>query len=615
MNLLEKARSLQIPVEDTSSISHYIKIAKSYSDSENIWKAVIVLSLLYEKTNDEILILNLSNEIFNKEGNYVFKIHTEKGIRNSIWGVREWKYWYPGLIEACIKFPCGWIPKMLFFWYDICSEEARTIQQESSFIERLKEFYLDDVDMQKDYYFLLLEEVLWVDRRKEATYEKILVAVMRKVILYEDARDWLMAFWIYKMYTGDKKAVEVSAKYIAVLGLDIEQEYKRFTTDPIWPWLKGPTLKERYVAASSKLAGLLTGEAVSGTPMDFIPIITFAQQRNDVETASLYLWYACRNHDMPALFERMKELCGGFPVSDEFQRLPKASRIDWFESRIAKLTRAKNKKEPLTPKELGLLREVYSVNPFNPRIVETLFKAGLIGGNKDFRQMYEFSISKITSKYTLNSLLVGCVIYRKNRHAAKCLLKRMYDLGYGSVLLNVANTIIAKFRKNDLLLVESVGQILKVYEQYMLRGEPNMLSYQSIKNWYKKFNRSAESVFSTEELSFMQKSNDVRKLLKVGNLNTLVSLVKQSETSISDIELILQYVLKHGACGHVFDVYQALVRRDKNRAIVYNSEVEPDILLYNRNRRDNEKRGLVSGIWGIAVHLENPVNRTASSLK
>jgi hypothetical protein len=627
-DILQKAHALNIPINATSTFEHCTQLALRFSTNDRIIETIMVLAIMYNKFNKVEDTLKLTASIFKFGGQWGNKNRTQPDMEDSAWGSttqRGWASFYEETIEACIRFPFSKTPTIFLTMSELPHVNQEKFPEQVNILKRLVFFTKEPTPYFDMFLFQSLDRIPSALKRRDTDYVQVIEILLKKLIALEKGKDFLLALWVYSLYTGDIVVRELVSKYLAILEVDLEKEYQRFNEKPYWPWYQTEDLIKRHSSVVEKLAGTLknpdsfSSRLSAASLNSLIPSILYAKHKNNIEAASFFLWYAAKQPRFPKLFERLEEMTGGFAISNEFKNLHAHSRKAWLSVRMEKVSGGAAQKGSLPKQLLKYLKEIYALNPFNISVVECLIRANSETQAAEFRKMYEYSISKISSSTNLQTLLVKNILHTGNDHATSTILKRLDALGMHATILHVAEQITQKTPSNRRVL-HSLNRMLKFYEQSLLSDDmsghtsEDIVRYQRIKKGFEQFHQQAKVVFSNDETSAMKENHRILTLLRRGDLASLLAIANGNQSlSVQTLEVILQAALAHGTSKQVYDLYQRLAEKDRGRAVSYNSDVEMHILLLNRGKRESSKnQGLASNIWGVAVHLENPIDSKAS---
>lgn len=619
---LEKVKAyVEVPINKETTADECAELAHSFAKNGTLFEAIIALACMYQKTDDHEKVFDLAVQLVNCDKNQFLRMKDEQDLESSAWGSKkdcEWNYFFHQTIECCIRFPCTYAATIVVLLSDLHQEEIQKNDQTELF-RKLKFFCKKDDQVNGLELMNLLSNIPKYVKKRQEHYQDVIELIVNKFKNLEDNKSWLIALWVYYLYLDEDSITECISKILISEKIDTEEEYVKFMQEQKWPWLSHEALTAFYTRQVEKLSGISKGKRtvipqeirlLPNALLYMIPTILYAKNQDNSEAASILLWKCCSRCDFPGVIDRMEEINGGLTISSEFKKLSFSSRLTWFTKR-AQIVFSRNGQSG-TPGEWAryCLKETFALQPLNTIFVELAMKVGKSENRTEFRDMYMFSISKMTSHFALSVMLTNNAKFIRNEHAFKLILMRMDELGYYSSMLYVAEKLLEKAADLTQSIVRFVGLILKVCEA-VEQNKLNKQRFEDAQRQFERFHQLIKEVFTEQELAEIRETKFALRRLMDRDYNSLFELSNNKNVSISVLEVILRGALQLKNHYKVFEIYRRMAKIDRNRAVFYNQDVKFHIFLLNRNRKEKVEYGLVSGIWQIPVYLENPVNATA----
>ncbi|MDB4983838.1 MAG: hypothetical protein JWM20_17 [Patescibacteria group bacterium] len=618
-----------VEFDENTTVEELIVQAETFGKNSQLFEAIISLSLAYQIAPNhdyEHLILKAltSIEDLDLDQRHFFHFNSEHQIETSSWHSKSthWKDAYEELIEACVRFPNSWASTTCNMTIQIFEDELSKDSMRNDLVRKLQ--FFSHVENNEDFPWIeFIERIPKSLKKKPEIHADMIDLVVRKVLLQSNGSVWLIAMWVYYNYLGNNFFTEIMARYAAIIDIDLEEEYHKFMSKPTWPWLSEKFAQDKYhkilrlQLKGSERCENIVNELRSLTIYEFVPLIVHSQRNDNAEAISTLL----TNTSFPAsqfqnYCNRIEELSNGVPLVGVFRNgLQPADRIIWRKNQVERIWKFISKQGQLK-QHWKLSTETYVIDPFNPQILSSLFKGSQANeaGTEKMAEMYSYSISKIVSPHSLVQLLINNALYVRNSKALKCTVVRIIELELYDLLISAADEISQRIPRVDYATACFTASIINSYVSTTPKQLLDMARVEKVRMRLSITSSSAKEFISSESKS-VRNSRRTAHMVEQGNLKEMFArATSDPEITVREIEQILKSMIKHGTSKQVYGTYEILVRKDRNRATFYNSEVELHILLLNRLKREKSSGGgMTSGIWGIPANLQNPVNRTAAN--
>lgn len=384
-----------------------------------------------------------------------------------------------------------------------------------------------------------------------------------------------------------------------------------FTGESLWPHLPVGYLEIKYqkilkaMKKGENPAGILEENKIAS----LVPLCLYSMDRGNIEIEVYALWYAMKQSESMAIFERMLEITG-FEIPSDFQKMKLSDRGPWMTERLQKCRQAfDSNKFKLNETNTQKAKDLFSIKPFSIDVLRNLLKIDSISKDPEIKKMLELSIGKISIPVILGKVLSYSITFG-NEYGIKLVLARLANLDYYSTILFSVEKILPYIEESDNESLRLISEVLDFYSKHVPNDKFDADRLVSLKQYSTTL---VDRLFSEEEQSEILQIVDIKKLLEKKQYQKVFTVIEGIKNPSSNLlELVLKSAIKSGISTHVVRAYGILARKDGTRASFYNFQVEYYFLMCNGKKTTKTTGGnLVSKVWEAPVFLENPANMQA----
>ncbi len=461
--------------------------------------------------------------------------------------------------------------------------------------------------------FRLLSDSLSGDLRN-----KICSLIAQKLLAIKKEEILISLYWYYS-YIGEQEIAEIVISNIP-LDEGTENQFHLSLFELFsWPDFPIENIKEKYKHVQQIRRGEYHRKGVTVSGLFFgkklpslVPLCLYARALGDVETEIAVILALIRKNPVNKFFERLEEISGckiSTKTREDF--LEKSGKYSVTIQNIAQqcfLGKA------LSRENIAKCKEAYALLHLSPVLLKGMLGIYSYQGDKEVREMFEYSVSKIEAQSTLYDLIRGAM-HTDSLWAFELLTKKFNRLGHTILrpegLMGDIQYMYRKLNQNS--KGESVKLILQAIKFFQRSGKKSKDDNERSK----KIEMACKNFKITQISQKFQATTETREhkaeiMFNNRRYYDLLSWFNSDDTvSVEILELMLKAALNEGLGGYVMRIYKALAEQKPARAVSYNMEVEPFILVANRRSKQVSIRGtknIVSGVWQIPAILENPVN-------